>query len=766
MLSNQCQPAADQIAERLHIAGQVQGVGFRPFVYRLAQAFGVVGWVRNELGHVALHIQGPAQTLTDFKQALLTQAPPLAKPLVQHCKATTLLALTTFQIQASEADNPAQIHLPPDYYLCPDCERELFDPTNRRYRYPFINCTQCGPRYTLIKQLPYDRANTGMADFTLCPSCRQEYEDPGNRRFHAEPIACPECGPHLQYYSADDVLISDTQAALAHCVADLRQGKIIAVKGIGGYHLFCDARNDAAILRLRQCKPRPHKPLAVMFPPTGKDDLDAVRGMTQLDAVTARQLRDPLRPIVLLAKSAGYSLSGQTAPGLSEVGVFLPYSPLHSLLLHDFNGPLVATSANISGEPVLTNNQQVERRLSQVADAFLHHNRPIERPADDSVYRVIAGKPRPLRLGRGIAPLDMSLPLPLAQPTLAVGGHMKNTIALAWENRVVISPHIGELDTPRSVDIFQQVCNDLQALYRVKVQRLVCDAHPGYASTRWAQRDGRGVSTVWHHHAHASALAGEHPHESRWLLFTWDGTGYGADGTSWGGESFYGCAGDWQRVASLRPFRLPGGDKAGREPWRAALALCWETKQQWSLATVNSDLLFKAWQQKLNSPQSTSMGRLFDAAAALLDVCAQASYEGQAPMQLETLAAQVTAHDAIDMALSQDADGLWRSDWSLLLAMLLDPQQSHAQRAAVFHHSLARHILQQCLHFRKQYTDFAVGLSGGVFQNRLLTQTTFALLSEAGFRVYLAEKLPCNDGGLCFGQVVEQAYRDHNIAKN
>ena len=755
-------PDARQIAERLIVRGQVQGVGFRPFVYRLAQQYGVTGWIRNELGQVSMHIQGQAQALAQFKQALQTQAPPLARPEIQQCTATAVLACNDFRIEASATDSPAHIHLPADYYMCPECEHELYDPANRRYRYPFINCTQCGPRYTLIKQLPYDRANTGMAEFTLCPACRREYDDPASRRFHAEPIACPVCGPQLQYYSGDSGLISDTQAALTHCVNDLRRGRVVAVKGIGGYHLLCDARNDNAILRLRQRKPRAHKPLAVMFPNTGEDGLDAIREVTDLDAVSAAQLRDPLRPIVLVPRSKTNTLSAQIAPGLNDIGVFLPYSPLHSVLLHDFQGPLVATSANLSGEPVLTNNQQVERRLAHVADAFLHHNRPIERPADDSVYRVIAGRPRPLRLARGVAPLEMALPLPVRQPTLAVGGHMKNTIALAWDDRVVISPHIGELDSPRGLDVFQQVISDLQDLYRVKAQRLVCDAHPGYASTRWARQDGRAVNTVLHHHAHASVFAGEYPQESSWLVFTWDGTGYGEDGTIWGGETFYGRAAIWRRVASLRPFSLPGGDRASREPWRAAMALCWETNRHWTQPEINSDLLHKAWRQQLNSPQCTSMGRLFDAAAALLGICTHASFEGQAPMQLEALATDVDDAVAIDMAMQQDQTGVWRSDWSALLAMLLEEQHGRAERAARFHHSLARHILQQCQRFRQLHGEFAVGLTGGVFQNRLLTQSALTMLKQAGFRVYLTDKVPCNDGGLCYGQIIEQTYRDND----
>jgi len=752
---------ARPVAVRLRLGGQVQGVGYRPFVYRLAREFELQGWVKNELGEVCIQVQGAASLIAQFKQALIERAPPLARPRLLESIAVAVIPLDGFRIDASVSDSPASIHLPTDYYLCPDCERELLDPDNRRYRYPFINCTQCGPRYTLIKRLPYDRANTGMAEFTLCPECRREYQDPDDRRFHAEPIGCPACGPQLQYYAARSGLLTETRSALAACVAAIVQGEIVAVKGIGGYHLICDAGNDAAVRRLRQRKARPDKPLAVMFNPGAGDGLDAIRAVTRLDAISAAQLRDPARPIVLLSRrDAATSLSPQLAPGLDEIGVFLAYSPLHRLLLEDVGRPLVATSANLSGEPVLTNNQEVEQRLAQIADGFLHHNRPIERPADDSVYRVIAGHARPLRAGRGVAPLELRLPRSLDMPTLALGGHMKNTVALAWDDRVVISPHIGDLDAPRSLRVFEQVIQDLQTLYRVHAQRLVCDAHPAYASSRWAREDGRPLLRVQHHHAHASALAGEFPDPERWLVFTWDGTGYGDDESIWGGETFYGGAGDWQRLASLRPFRLPGGDKAGRQPWRSALAVCWETGREWMAPGVDTALLRRAWERHLNAPSCSAAGRLFDAAAALLGVCQQASYEAQAPLQLEALARQAHCQESVALPMRRDQTGVWRSDWSALLSMLLDTRQPVSRRAACWHESLARHILEQCQWFAQERGEFAVGLSGGVFQNRLLSERVVHLLEAAGFRVYLARSLPINDAGLCYGQIVEQCFRD------
>ena len=757
-------------AEQIVVTGQVQGVGFRPFVYRLAHRFHIAGSVHNEAGQVIIHAQGKEENIRLFKQALLAEAPAISKPTIQStgvlpakalpAKALPAKALSEFRILASETSHKAEIHTPPDYFTCPDCLQEMRDPNNRRYAYPFTNCTQCGPRYTLIKALPYDRKNTTMAEFTLCPDCRQEYQNPLDRRFHAEPIACPTCGPQLNYYSPTIGLISDTQIALEQCIHSLRQGAIVAVKGIGGYHLMCDASNDNSVRRLRQQKPRPDKPLAVMFPQANDDPLSILRRVADVPAQAAQLLLSPARPVVLVNIKQHAALSEYVAPNLNEIGVMLPYSPLHALLLDKFQGPLIATSGNISGEPVMTNNVQVEQRLHHVADGFLHHNRPIERPADDTVYRLIANAPRSLRLGRGIAPLERQLPIRLEQPLLAVGGHMKNSIALAWEDRVVVSPHIGNLSSPRSAEVFAQVISDVQKLYQVSAKRIVCDAHPGYASTRWAKQQGLSVHEVFHHHAHASAVAGEFGHEKQWLVFAWDGAGLGEDNTLWGGETFYGDPGHWQRVASQRPFYLPGGEKASREPWRSALALYWEIGQQCDQQPwpTNTDILFKAWQRRLNSPQTTAVGRLFDAAAALSGACIQASFEGQGPMQLEALAAGSNVMDHIELPLQQDSSGLWRSDWSPLLPMLLDENTSAADRAANFHYSMAESIVQQSRLFMERYGDFAVGLSGGVFQNRLLTDRVVLRLKEEKIRVYLPQALPCNDGGLCYGQIIETAH--------
>lgn len=776
LVSTQNAPAT-QRAMRYIFTGQVQGVGFRPFVYRLAMEHGIAGWVENRVGNVVIHAEGLTENLHRFKQALTEQAPAAARPTLLEQQTTKLAHFQQFSIRKSATTTTSSsVHILTDLPLCESCKLELNDPLDRRFHYPFINCTQCGPRYTLIQALPYDRANTTMAEFALCADCQREYETPTDRRFHAEPIACPVCGPQLSYEQGCEE-IHNTEQALLACMDDLRNGKLVAVKGIGGYHLLCDARNDEAVQRLRDRKQRPHKPLAVMMDETQLEAHVAV-------SIAERQLLlSSARPIVLLKKKGlvkkhglvkqkalpnhkpRSDLSTLIAPGLTEIGVILPYSPLHVLLIQMFGGPLVATSANISGEPVLTQRQDVTQRLSQVADAFLHHNRHIQRPADDPVYRIIHNKPRPLRLGRGNAPLELTLPFRLKEPLLAVGGHMKNTIALAWDERIVISPHIGELDSLRGQQVFEQVIDDLQALYRVRARQIVCDAHPGYGSSRWAQRSGLPVHPVYHHHAHAAAVCGEFPEHDHWLVFCWDGVGLGSDQSLWGGEALLGNRGHWQHAASFKSFHLPGGEKVGREPWRSAAALSWESAFDWQSEQPEAAVLHQAWQGKLNCPASSSVGRLFDAAAALTGVITHSSYEAQGPMLLEALANQSQSQHPnptqhIALPLQQDQQGVWRSDWSSLLPMLTDNSLDIADRAGCFHESLAQALLQQALVLRDRESrhltkPFVVGLSGGVFQNRLLTECVMHLLEANDFRCYLPERVPVNDAGLCYGQVME-----------
>ncbi|SEH04618.1 carbamoyltransferase HypF [Candidatus Venteria ishoeyi] len=749
-----------QTALKLQVTGRVQAVGFRPFVYRIALAHQLKGWVRNSVGLVDIHVEGEAVQLAQFCEDLIAKAPPLARPEITQKIVVADEGFADFCIRDSNAAGEALIHIPPDQAMCPDCEQELLNPLDRRYRYPFTNCTQCGPRYTIIRTVPYDRKNTSMSVFPLCPPCLLEYEAPSNRRFHAEPNACPDCGPQLCFQN-DNVLIKDTASALAAAVTALKQGQILAVKGVGGYHLMCDAHNAQAVQKLRDNKHRPHKPLALLLPATGADGLETVKTLVALDANSALMLQDAARPIILLPQKMPSAVAENVAPGLSELGVMLPPSPFHQMLSTDFGHALVATSANISGEPVLTDDDAVKQRLSAVVDGYLSHNRDIVRPADDSVSRLIAGKPRCIRLGRGSAPLEWALKHSLPQPVLALGGHLKNTVALAWGKRLVVSPHIGDLSAHRSILVFQQVIADLQALYQVKAEALLTDAHPQYASSRWAKAQPLPLIPISHHRAHASALAGEHGREDRGLVLTWDGVGLGDDGSLWGGEAFLGCPGDWQRVASFRPFHLAGGDKLGLEPWRSAAALHWELGLPYAQSTDNKPALalaHQAWLRRINTLPSSAVGRLFDAAAAMLGLLEYASHDGEAPMRLEALAEslETPVETRAYLALLQMGDVL-RFDWEPLFYLLKNTHYSPAQRAGLLHRILANSALHLYQQLSQKHDIHWLGLAGGVFQNRLLSENIKALMQAQDVECLLATAIPTNDGGLSYGQLIEYA---------
>jgi hydrogenase maturation protein HypF len=748
----------ERAARRIIVNGRVQGVGFRPFVFRSASQHGLKGWVRNGSGRVLIHVEGDARDIARFESKLIEKAPPLAEPHLEASDEAIVEGARDFRIQASDEADAPDVHLPPDMFCCDDCIRELSEPSQRRFRYPFTNCTQCGPRYTIIKALPYDRPHTSMAGFRLCPRCQAEFDDPLDRRFHAQPLACPDCGPRVAFHRGGREPCLG-EAAMSAAIACLHDGGIVAVKGVGGYHLLCDASDDDAVAALRTRKHRPDKPLAVMFPQKGADGLDAVRDCVTLGDAEAYACADPRRPIVLARRLATCRLSKAVAPGLAELGVFLPYSPLHHLLLTAFGAPLVATSGNVSAEPVITNDEEATARLSRVADAFLHHDRPIVRPADDPVVRVIDGRSRPMRIGRGMAPLEVELPCELSEPTLAVGGHMKGAVALGWGRRAVVSPHIGELDSPRSLQVFAQVIADLQALYRVEARRIVCDPHPSYASTRWATSRGLPVAQVQHHIAHASALAADYPDTERWLVFAWDGIGLGDDGDLWGGEALAGAPGAWRRVASMRRFRVVGGDRVGREPWRSAAALMWETGRPWSPCGDDGELALQAWRRGVATSQTSSVGRLFDAAASLVLGVDVASFEGQGPMMLESIAA--TDADAVALPLARDCYGIWRTDWEPLLSVLADRSLTVEARAGIFHESMARALVDQAMTLADEKECVqGIGLTGGVFQNRLLAERAITLLAERGFAARLPRTVPANDGGLAFGQLLEALHLD------
>ncbi len=739
------------------IGGRVQGVGFRPFVYRLAHELNLTGWVYNAAGVVETEIQGSEQQLEDFVRQVIERAPPLARPELLADHPVESEAHSAFVIRPSQADAEPEIHVPPDQFMCDDCLAEVSDPDERRYRYPFINCTQCGPRYTIIRAMPYDRPNTTLRDFPLCPDCHAEYTNPLDRRFHAQPLACAVCGPSLRMIE-DGQVTEDNETVIAAAIERIQAGQVLAVRGVGGYHLICDAGNESAVATLRRRKHRPDKPLAVMVPMRGDDGLDGARELAELDAGIAASLADPQRPIVLAPIRLSAKLAPGIAPGLGEVGLMLPYSPLHHLLLEGLDRPIVATSGNLSGEPVLTDPADVEARLCNVADVFVHHNRPIQRPADDPVCRSIAGRVRPIRLGRGNAPLELELPLELDEPTLAVGAFLKNTVALAWKKRGVVSPHIGELDSPRAVEVFRQVTTDLQNLYGIQARQLVCDAHPDFPNSRHVRDSGLPYRRVFHHEAHASAIAGEFGRvDEDMLVFAWDGVGYGRDGSLWGGETYFGRPGQWRRVASLKAFRLPGGDQVTRQPWRTALSLSWHAGFDWPGGPDFDPLLRRAWDTGLASPWTIAAGRLFDGAAALTGTALEASYEGQGPAWLEALSSNGNAHDAPPLELVMDEEGLIRADWSTLTAWLADQSIPAADRAAGFHQAMIDGLVAQAKRLAAEYEFTQVGLGGGVFQNAVLGAGVTSRLNDAGFQPCLPEIHPVNDALISYGQIIERA---------
>jgi len=786
---------------RIEIHGAVQGVGFRPFVYRLATELGLTGWVINDTQGVFIEVEGPAPAVRRFSERLPAEVPPRA--IVQTITSAWLepAGFTRFEIRHSDNSGAKTVLVLPDIATCPDCLAEVCDPADRRHRYPFTNCTNCGPRFTIIEALPYDRPNTTMRRFALCPDCQTEYADPLDRRFHAQPNACPACGPRLAFHECGmDPLTAAAfdDEALRRAAEALRGGRIVAVKGLGGFHLMVDARDDGAIRRLRESKPRRAKPFALMA-----RDLDQIRQFCEVPVEAEALLTSAEAPIVLLRKLANQdvtlspchpvTVSPSVAPGNPNLGVMLPYTPLHHLLLRELDFPVVATSGNLSDEPICTDETEAMERLADIADAFLVHDRPIARHVDDSVAWIVAGAPRLLRRARGYAPLPVMLPREV--PTiLAVGAHLKNTVSLSVGRQVFISQHIGDLETPEAMAAFERVIADFLRLYEATPVAIAHDLHPDYLSTQWARTvpssrfkvQGKEYSTfnfqpstiaVQHHHAHLAACLAENRVEGPALGVTWDGAGYGTDGTIWGGEFLLGDAGGYERVAHLRPFRLPGGDAAVKEPRRVGLALLWElfgdaALEMDDLAPIRDlrpaerRLLAQMLARGVNAPITTSAGRLFDGVAALIRLHGAVSFEGQAAMALEFAAdaGEMSAYEievrgqGSDCRLQIADCKLQILDWGPLVGgVLADLRRGVSQgiMAARFHHALVDAILAVAQRIGVK----RVALTGGCFQNRLLTERAARRLSQAGFEVLLHRQVPPNDGGISLGQVAVAAAR-------
>ncbi len=750
---------------KIAIRGLVQGVGFRPFVYRLANEEGLAGWVKNSPEGVFIEAEGPKESLDDFLLRLPREKPPLS--LLQSLEYSVLepVGYRDFRIGRSDDGGEKQALILPDIATCPQCQREIFSAGDRRHRYAFTNCTLCGPRFSIIQALPYDRCHTTMKRFTMCTPCSREYREPRDRRFHAQPNACPDCGPHLTLWDGAGVSLADGDAALDRTAAAIRRGEILALKGIGGFQLLVDARNEAAVARLRQRKAREEKPLAVMCP-----DLESARHLVHLSPLEEQALLSPQSPIVLARRLRAGEIAPSVAPDNPHLGVMLPYSPLHHLLMRELGFPVVATSGNLHDEPIVTDETEAVADLTGITDCFLVHDRPIERYVDDSVVRVQVGRQVILRRARGYAPLPVSLTSELP-PLLAVGAHLKNTVAVSRGRDVILSQHIGDLETAPAYFAFRKVVQDLLRLYEVEPLAVACDAHPDYLSSQHARELGLPVVEVFHHHAHLASCLAENELEGDVLGVTWDGAGYGDDGTIWGGEFLVGDAGGYRRVATFRPFRLAGGEQAMREPRRSALGLFFEMegpaaldqppgRAGWPFLDGFSDgerrLLGRMLASGANSPLTSSCGRLFDAVAALLGIKAVSSFEGQAAMMVE-FAVKEGVDDAYPVSLRSRGGGEpLVFDWEPLVRAILRDQERGVETGVIcarLHNALADLIVEVA----RQVGLERVVLSGGCFQNRYLTERTFHRLQQEGFRPFTHQRVPPNDGGIALGQIVVAA---------
>ncbi|HDN9020494.1 TPA: carbamoyltransferase HypF [Aeromonas salmonicida] len=776
---------ATRLRREFHIDGIVQGVGFRPFVYGLALCHGLTGYVLNDANGVTIGAEGSPEQLAAFARELQELAPPLSR--IDHFSERELpLAHDPdydgafhgqFRIKASQQQSAATVAISPDQGMCEACANDVANPKDRHHRYPFTNCTHCGPRYTIIRRLPYDRPHTAMADFAMCPRCAAAYEDPLDRRYHAQPVSCPECGPHLSWRSGRGDALTEREDALHAAARALQTGALIAVKGMGGYHLICDARNEQSVARLRTLKRRERKPLAVMMGSLAEARLH-VTGCEEEWNLLASQAR----PITLLRKRTkddrpsdlmqqpAAPLADGIAPGIPYLGVMLPYTPLHQLLLDACAMPLVATSANGRGSPILIECEAVVRELGIKIDGILDHNRPILHPCDDSLVQWAGGRRQTLRLARGYAPCTPSLKQTVKVPLLAVGAQQKNQLALAFGRQRIYSPYIGDLHSLPMQGHFEQTLATFRDLYDLKPELLVSDCHSGYLSHQWAKGYCREHNAthieVQHHHAHLLGVMAEHEITGPVLGVAFDGTGLGDDGTLWGGELLIADVQGFTRVAHLAPFKLIGGEAAIREPVRQLLGLLFESHSSEEISALDIPLISKLpperisnlhqlWQLGRNAPYTSSIGRLFDAVAALLGVIDTPDYEGEAGLLLEAAALQLAPDEApfpLAFGLIQSAEGPLQIEWAELINTLINEQRkgtSTASLAAGF----IRAICTLVVALAERFPGYPVALGGGVFQNRVLMDQLVPALEAAGRQVLTSETLPLNDGGIAAGQL-------------
>ncbi len=741
----------------------MQGVGFRPFVHRLAQRHRLTGWVRNTSGDVEIAVEGESHALNTFVADLQSQAPPLAR--IDRLAAEPAMAsgLSGFAIVDSATTDSLRQLVPPDVGICAECERELLDPANRRYRYPFITCTDCGPRYSVIDAMPYDRARTSMRAFTQCQTCAAEYRDPGDRRYHSETNSCPKCGPSLRCLDARDATLHSGDP-IAVAARWIEAGQVVAIRGIGGFHLAVDATNERAVSRLRARKRRDGKPFAVMV-----RTVEDARQLAIVSDHEARWLASPERPIVILRERSETRVAASVSVDLGTIGVMLAYTPLHILLVEAVGRPLVMTSGNPSGQPLVSTLDEATRTLGDIADAYLTHDREIVARVDDSVVRIAEPAPIVMRRGRGFAPIPVPLPIATSLPLVAVGPHLKNTFAVAIGDTAFLSPHIGDLETVETEDAWRGTYDALARMFGVTPRVAVRDLHPGYVSTRIAESlPVERVIAVQHHHAHVAAVAAEHGITTPVIGVAFDGTGYGVDGHTWGAEILVADLTRFRRAAHLRYLPLAGGDRAARSPWRSALG--YEHLLGRSLLTaevirsVPKDavgLVRRQLAAGVFTPLASSMGRLFDAAAAILGVCLESRFEGEAAMRLESLAEDRPGRRRwLDVGTAADDSGARILDPIPLLVYLADAVErgeDRADLAADFHSSVADATAGLVAAIAEREETRRVVLAGGVFQNARLTAELSARLQRLALEVLLPRQLPANDGAISYGQAVVAA---------
>jgi hydrogenase maturation protein HypF len=743
------------------VRGAVQGVGFRPFVYRLAKELDLAGWVANSAEGVMIEVEGAGTSLREFLVRLEREKP--ARAIIQSLEFSFLdgVGHRDFTIRESEGTGAKTALILPDIAPCAHCVMELFQTYNRRYRYPFTNCTNCGPRFTIMEELPYDRSHTSMKKFAMCRECKREYLDPADRRFHAQPNACPSCGPHLELWDSGGNVLSLHDEALRLAADEVRAGKILALKGVGGFQLIADARSEAVVKELRKRKRRSEKPFALLYP-----SLEMAREHCRISELEERLLLSAEAPIVLLQRWSP-PLAPSIAPGNPYLGVMLSASPLHYLFMRQLGFPVVATSGNLSDEPICTDEHEALERLGGIADYFLVHNRPIVRPVDDSVTRVVRGREMILRRARGYAPLPIHLKAP--QPcVLALGAHLKNAVALSVGHEAFVSQHIGDLETSEAHAAFRAIAADLPRLFEVTPEVVACDLHPDYLSTKYAAQLsaqlGAPLYPVQHHWAHVLSCMAENEVEFPALGVAWDGTGYGTDGTIWGGEFLLSKEDSFERVAHFRQFRLPGGEAAIKQPRRTALGVLFEMRglkaiERSDLACVRdfaqSDLavIRRMLVKGVQSPLTSSVGRLFDAVAAIAGLRQQVSFEGQAAMEME-FAMQSCVAESYSFEIKSTAPS--EVDWRPMIEEILDDVQKGLELGVIsakFHNALVEIIVAVARHVGQT----RVVLTGGCFQNRFLTERSVQRLLEEGFRPYWHQRVPTNDGGIALGQVMAGA---------